>query len=232
MEKLKFWKYFHWYVCLHKDKLYWAWGGREGWQCVSDDQIRMPIWQVPDLLCAFWVSKRSFSLSCSTYIKADNNGYLLQYNILLHARKNYPTMIMTQAKTSLLHTEAFTFALYVSWHSLYWWNLKSYAILTILRWNFIYLVNTLCAHIHTLPADHQKFTVNNEHERLFSSPNTHTSLPYPPPQKSKNDVQSSKDCSDYIPTKHYQWKARRTNTKPGTPPTPLPISPPSILETI
>lgn len=79
---------------------------------------------------------------------------------------------MTQAEAPLLHTQAFTFH-----DSLYWWNLKTYAILIILCWNFIYSANTLRAHIYALPADHQKFTVNNEYEGWFSSPNTHILLP-------------------------------------------------------
>lgn len=141
----------------------------------------MSIWKIPDLLCAPWLNERSFLFPGSTHIKADNNCYLIQYSILLQTRKNYPTMKMTQAtrypscKKTHLHLH-----FYILFHSLYWWNLKSYAILSTLCWNFIDWTKTLYAHIHIVPADLQKFTVNKEHEGWFSFPNTYTFQSSPP----------------------------------------------------
>lgn len=136
LEKLKFQKYFHWYVCLGKDKLIWAWGRGEGQQSVSKDQISVP--QIPDLLCALWVSDSSFYLLCSTYIKRNCRSYLIQHKMLVHARKKITAMtIMAQAKTLLSYKNT-KFAFSHSCHSLSWWNFKSYATWNILPWNFIY----------------------------------------------------------------------------------------------
>ena len=140
----------------------------EGQQCVSDDQIRLSLWQVPDSLCALRVSERRFSVSCSTCIKADNNSCLIQYSILLHARKNYLAMITTQAKTPLLHTEHIYISIFTFQGTVYTEEIE-----ILFHFNHTPLkLYPLSQHVtwtqtHTLPADHQKFMVNNEHEGWF-----------------------------------------------------------------
>lgn len=54
---------------------------------------------------------------------------------------------MAQAKTLLSYKNT-KFAFSHSWHSLSWWNFKSYATSNILHWNFIYWANTSHGHTH------------------------------------------------------------------------------------
>lgn len=118
-------------------------------------------------------------------------------------------MITTQTKTSVSHTEAFIFAFL---HFKTQFILMKFEVLC----HFNHTLMKLYHYLHTLPADHQRFTVNSEHEGWFSSPHLHMSLPYFPAQKIKNDIQQSNASRDYIPTKHFQWKPKRTGTKTGT----------------
>lgn len=142
---------------------------------------------------------------------------------------------MTQAKTSLLHTEAFTFTFL---HFMTQFIVMKFEILchfhhTLLN---LYSANMLHAHTHILPADRQKFMVNNEHEGWFSSPNTYTPLS----SLSKNPKMMFNKARTieiiFLPNIFRERLGEQTLKQeyhhPTVPSCPPPISPLSKLETI